>query len=245
MILALSVATFYGTTVSAATKLDQMESCLNGSLTKQQSDTLLNEINEWLFISSPVLQSKIAECHEKLTGFPSEFVMGKGVLSGPEMEAIQDRKTVLLRRKCELKDEIMDAKTAILPLQEVLEKAKRSEFGRQQEALLETVLECQRWATEDRREALTNSVCSEILREVGLPNSEIKGPTYQEVQTATVQLRLLQSEIAEKNASIRTIDTEAMLPAEYALKVAKQLAESTEAKGVTKEEDNECEGETQ
>jgi hypothetical protein len=245
MILVLSVATFYGTTVSAATKFEQMESCLNGNITKQESDALLNEIREWLFISSPVLQDKIAECYAELTGFPSEFVMGKGVLSGPEMEAIQDRQAVLLRRKCELKDAILEAKTAILLLQEVLEKAEQSSLERQQEALRETFLECQRWAKEDRREALTNAVCSDIFQEVGLPNFEIKGPTYQEVELAKVQLSIKQSILAEKNASVRIIETEDMLPAEYALKVAKQLADNTEAKGVTKEEDNECEGETQ
>jgi hypothetical protein len=80
-----------------------------------------------------------------------------------------------------------------LPALETTEQARRSN------AIRQTVVECDAWLLEDERAALTNTVCSDLFLDIGLPEDRDRGAgasvtaTEQELEAILDQLEIIRS----------------------------------------------------
>ncbi len=73
-ILVSSVALIlsFSSTVNALTKAEKIDECLYGSLSDEEINSLITEIDEWKSIYKRSLRMNTALCFTKLTGAPAD-----------------------------------------------------------------------------------------------------------------------------------------------------------------------------
>ena len=87
----------FSSTVNALTKAEKIDKCLYSSLSDEEVNSLITEIDEWKSIYKRSLRENTALCFTKLTGESAEFINGEGlVVDQAGTEQIQES-----RRKVE------------------------------------------------------------------------------------------------------------------------------------------------
>lgn len=212
----------------AATKADSLSSCIEGALSPDESEVLLTEILEWTHLYTDANRENVGACYEKLTGELAAFVQGEGLVFGSEAqqviverqrlqakaeaETIRRNEAVLRQSmireelKCSLLEEwdVLSGEKAaaddVLNADELVQDARKSE------AYIETYMACSDWFSTDRISALTSAVCSPMFRELGLPDSEISGPTYAEVVAAQTVVKETTVNLTTITSSLRQVE---------------------------------------
>lgn len=87
-----SVFVFTATISNAATKAQKIEACLNNQLSPEAAKDLATEIEVWLNVFSTYVQQNAGECYTKITGKPSAFISGEGlVFEAAQIEAAKSK----------------------------------------------------------------------------------------------------------------------------------------------------------
>ncbi len=79
---------------------------------------------------------------------------------------------------------------------------------------METVNQCNSWADDDLLAAITNPVCQAVFAEMGLPNSEVQGPTINDFINASSSLASIETELKTIEYMLKTIDEEELIGAQ-------------------------------
>ena len=112
------------------------------------------------------------------------------------------------RNKCELLGLRNELFKNQITLENEITNFKTTEKARQQEAVVETVIECQAWIREDKRSAITNPVCNKIFSELGLPDTQIDGPDIMKIISTETQLSTKNLELELVDIKLKSIKTE-------------------------------------
>jgi hypothetical protein len=138
---------------TAQTLFDLIETCEQAVLNPDQQNVsvALSDLRSRKHIYLDEVIERGEQCLSKISGEPVKYLDEHGFI-----------KAAVVTRRCELIDEYI-ALGMTLPALEATEQAKRSN------AIRQTVAECDAWLLEDERAALTNSVCSDLFLDIGLP----------------------------------------------------------------------------
>jgi hypothetical protein len=215
--------------------------CLAGDISDEDAEQLVDVIEKLEFAFSDYVKRNAAACYTELTGTPSEFENGLGLTIDPdtievvkqnmtaaenlarsaaaEKEKLEDElslkaelapkirkeiKCALLRDRKAVVDELALHEKVLLGFRALIAK-------RQQEARLGTLMECNRWATEDMRAAMTNTVCHQIFSESGLPNSKIEGLNLSDVVEARTHVVRNEGNVLKIDQQLEAIKIEELM----------------------------------
>lgn len=203
---------------------ERIKLCMDGTLPELERAALIKDLSELTITFSPYVEKNAAACFTILTGEPTEFSKGSGLVYGDTaIKAVQqardqaERDKLLAeqerakseaelaqtlvsaggerqRRKCELLDKQRELSAALQAEVDAIAEFERVDEARRLEAKVATIDECNAWATEDLREALTNPVCQAVFAQIGLPNSEVTGPSEQAYSSSIAKRDMLSSE---------------------------------------------------
>lgn len=210
--------------IGVAQSLDQkIQSCLSESLSEEERKSLAIEISGLKNVFSSFVIKNAATCFTKITGEPSAFENGVGLTTNQDLivelgkqqkerAALQDEQaereaqeeaalaeraklTTAQRRvaRCEL----LELRSSLL---DDIEENESLKLEWQQEALRQTILECTAWVKEDKRSAITNTVCQKVFADWGFPKIQDDEKSLQTM--LETQLRLAQS-----NSRLNSINT--------------------------------------
>ena len=227
------------------TSAEKLKACLSGGLSESEQTLLIAEMADWKTVFSDYVKNNTAACFTKLTGKPSEFKNGQGLVLDDETikivtmnkeaaatalaaKTVADAKlaeeearfiadldalaevsfTERERNKCELLGLRNELFKNQITLENEITNFKTTEKARQQEAVVETVIECQAWIREDKRSAITNPVCNKIFSELGLPDTQIDGPDIMKIISTETQLSTKNLELELVDIKLKSIKTE-------------------------------------
>jgi hypothetical protein len=210
--------------IGVAQSLDQkIQSCLSESLSEEEKKSLAIEISGLKNVFSSYVINNVAACFTKITGEPSAFANGVGLTTNQdlinELEKQQQARAALQNEQAERKAqeeaalaeraelataqrrvarcELLELRSSLL---EDIEENENLKLEWQQEALRQTILECTAWAKEDKRSAITNTVCHKVFADWGFPEIQDNESSLQTM--LETQLRL-----ARSNIQLNSIDT--------------------------------------
>lgn len=233
--------TFLSNVVNAASLDERISACLEGTISPDEAAVLAIELFELKRVFSDYVMNNAAVCFTKISGEPSVFENGVGLTTDPDaIESVneyRERENEAIRRaavaqevfEAELSEkaknapllrenskcELLKLRQANLdqqaPFLETLIAFDNLIEARQQEAVLETVIECNNWANQDRRAAMTNPVCHGIFLETGLSDSKIEGPSLLMVSRARSNSLSLGADLMLLDKRLQAIRKEELL----------------------------------
>lgn len=228
---ALTCGILLSITAQAETLDSRLKLCLDGNLSDIEKDTLVLELSELKITFSPYVEMNAAACFTKLTGIDAAYSKGSGLMIDPAaVEAINTandiaeaelneraKNAATLRQvaKCDALAKRREAESLLAVQEGTIEDFIKTNQARKYEARLTTIVQCNSWAEDDLRAAVTNSICQKVFEEFGLPNSEIVGPSADSVLAAQASRDLLQKDIAALNDALNAISEEEAFVQKY------------------------------
>lgn len=211
--------TIFTPTIASASLTDSvLKMCIEGRLPEGESNNLIDLIEKTKVVQSRYGESAIAICYTKLTGKESVFIQGEGVVYGDAAEIKSNRDKELIDLRCKILDEISELHSAIAASEAGLKEYRSSLDDRKSEARIAIAKECFDWAKSDRRAALTNTVCSSVFLEGGLPNSDVGGLTSADALDIMATAALAAAEIEIKKKYLEIIVRQKLTPEEWLAK---------------------------
>ena len=235
---ALAFGMLLSVTAKAETLDTRLKLCISGNLSDVEKDALITELSELTITFSAYVEQNSAACFTKLTGRDAEYSKGSGLVFDPdaietvkaakinaeresvllaEQKAVREAKLLALANdaaelrtesKCKLLTEREDYQTQLLIHEETITAFELAAEARIVEAKRATIEECNSWAEDDLRAAVTNPVCQQVFTQTGLPGSEVLGPSIADFIEAEVSFLSLSVRIAELDRDLAAISDE-------------------------------------
>ncbi len=231
LMISLSFGMLLSVAAQAETLDTRLKLCLDGNLSDVEKDTLILELTGLKITFSPFVEMNAAACFTNLTGVDAVYSKGSGlVIDAAAVEVIKTANSITeaelneransaekLRQeaKCDALAKRNEAESLLATHEETIESYVETIDKKRVEARRTTVVECNYWAEEDLRGAVTNPICQKVFEEFGLPNSEIVGPSADSVLVAVAGSSLLEKAITGLNDALNAISEEEVFVQKY------------------------------
>ena len=250
-ILVFSVALIlsFSSTVNALTKAEKIDECLYGSLSDEEINSLITEIDEWKSIYKRSLRMNTALCFTKLTGAPADFINGEGLVvdeagtkqieeSRRKVEALEAAKLELKELKSQLTATItnLEKRAACVSAKSFQTNAKLEAISKRFEQSNNTLIlddtheACTELYSSNKSAAMLNQTCVEAFQRMGHPNlvfseAEPRAEFTAELSGLVTLKTSLEEELME--ARVKLLEAEGVVTEEG---FNQQVADDLEAK---------------
>lgn len=231
LMISLSFGMLLSVAAQAETLDTRLKLCLDGNLSDVEKDTLILELTDLKITFSPFVEMNAAACFTKLTGVDAVYSKGSGlVIDAAAVEVIKTANSITeaelneransaekLRQeaKCDALAKRNEAEGLLATHEKTIKDFIDTISDKKVEAWLTTITECNSWAEDDLRGAVTNPICQKVFEEFGLPNSKFAGPSADSVLAARASRDVLKATIRVINDALTAISEEEAFVQKY------------------------------